>query len=118
VVGRKKPAHHQEHCSDIFGGCFQFPVSPVIFIADLISCRLEFFLSAAHGGMYTRVRRPVISTAAALTMVTMGGDLKPGCLADRLLTGLGHPQINPQAQKETEKVCCSAEKGNYEQVNC
>jgi len=27
--------------------------------------------------------------------VTMGGDLQPGCLADRLLTGLGQPQINP-----------------------
>jgi hypothetical protein len=27
-------------------------------------------------------------------MVTMGGDLQPGCLADRLLTGLGQPQIN------------------------
>jgi len=25
-------------------------------------------------------------------MVTMGGDLQPGCLADRLLTGLGQPQ--------------------------
>jgi hypothetical protein len=29
-----------------------------------------------------------------VTMVTMGGDLQPGCLADRLLTGLGQPQIN------------------------
>ena len=28
-------------------------------------------------------------------MVTMGGDLQPGCLADRLLTGLGQPQISP-----------------------
>ena len=49
----------------------------------------------------------------AYTMVTMGGDLQPGCLADRLLTGLGQPQINPKAQKEKEKVCCSAEKGNH-----
>jgi hypothetical protein len=30
-----------------------------------------------------------------VTMVTMGGDLQPGCLADRLLTGLGQLQINP-----------------------
>ena len=30
-----------------------------------------------------------------VTMVTMGGDLQPDCLADRLLTGLGQPQINP-----------------------
>jgi hypothetical protein len=28
-------------------------------------------------------------------MVTMGGDLQPGCLADQLLTGLGQPQMNP-----------------------
>jgi hypothetical protein len=27
------------------------------------------------------------------TMVTMGGDLQPGCLADRLLIGLNQPQI-------------------------
>jgi len=30
-----------------------------------------------------------------VTMVSMGGDLQPGCLADRLLTGLGQSQINP-----------------------
>ena len=48
--------------------------------------------------------------AAPSAMVTMGGDLQPGCLDDRLLTGLGQPQINPQAQKEKEKVYCSAEK--------
>ena len=30
-----------------------------------------------------------------VTMVTMGGDLQPGCLADRLLTGLGQPHRNP-----------------------
>jgi hypothetical protein len=55
-----------------------------------------------------------------VAMVTMGGDLQPGCLADhdRLLTGLGQPQINTQAQKEKEKVYCSAEKGNHEQVGC
>jgi len=33
--------------------------------------------------------------ACVVTMVTMGGDLQPGSLADRLLTGLGQPQINP-----------------------
>jgi hypothetical protein len=32
---------------------------------------------------------------SVITMVTIGGDLQPGCLADRLLTGLGQPQINP-----------------------
>ena len=50
-----------------------------------------------------------------VTMVTMGGDLQPGCLADRLLTGLGQPQINHKLEK---KVYCSAEKGNHEQVGC
>ena len=35
-------------------------------------------------------------TKYTLTLtLTMGGDLQPGCLADRLLTGLGQPQINP-----------------------
>jgi len=37
-------------------------------------------------------------------MVTMGGDLQPDCLADRLLTGLGQPQVNPSAQTEREKA--------------
>ena len=47
-----------------------------------------------------------------VTMVTMGGDLQPDGLADRLLAGLGQPQINPEAQKEKEEVYCSAEKGS------
>jgi hypothetical protein len=34
-------------------------------------------------------------SGSMVTMVTMVGDLQPGCLADRLLTGLGQPQINP-----------------------
>ena len=42
---------------------------------------------ASHGAMVTMV--------TMVKMVTMGGDLQPGCLADRLLTGLGQPQINP-----------------------
>jgi len=33
-------------------------------------------------------------------MATMGGDLQPGSLADRLLTSLGQPQINPQFSQE------------------
>ena len=38
-----------------------------------------------------------------VTMVTMGGDLQPGSLADRLLTGLGQPQINPNCRKKKKK---------------
>ena len=38
---------------------------------------------------------PVRFSSTMVTLVTMGGDLQPGCLADRLLTGLGQPQINP-----------------------
>ena len=66
-------------------------------------------------------KTPLVDSLLALqmvTMVTMGGDLQPDGLADRLLTGLGQPQINPYAQKEKEKVYCSAEKGNHEQVGC
>jgi hypothetical protein len=37
-------------------------------------------------------------------MVTMGGDLQPGCLADRLLTGLGQPQLNPKLRKKKSIV--------------
>ena len=37
----------------------------------------------------------IVQVMNVLTMVTMGGDLQPGCLGDRLLTGLGQPQINP-----------------------
>jgi hypothetical protein len=36
-------------------------------------------------------------------MITKGGDLQPGCLADRLLTGLGQPQINPMLRKKKKK---------------
>jgi len=38
-----------------------------------------------------------------VTMITKGGDLQPGCLADRLLTGLGQPQINPMLRKKKKK---------------
>ena len=38
---------------------------------------------------------PTDRKKSMVTMVTMGGDLQPGSLADRLLTGLGQPQINP-----------------------
>jgi len=30
-----------------------------------------------------------------VTLITMGGYLQPGCLADQLLTGIGQPQVNP-----------------------
>ena len=36
-----------------------------------------------------------LQPGSLVTMVTMGVDLQPGSLADRLLTGLGQPQINP-----------------------
>jgi hypothetical protein len=37
------------------------------------------------------------------TMVTMGGDIQPGCLADRLLTGLNRPSTNKSIS--SEKKC-------------
>ena len=60
----------------------------------------------------------IVTMVAMVTMVPMGGDLQPGSFADRLLTGLGQPQINPLAQREKENVYCSAEKGKYERVGC
>jgi len=52
--------------------------------------------SLADGNWLVKKNQPVskIETESD-TMVTMGGDLQPGSLADRLLTGLGQPQINP-----------------------
>ena len=46
-------------------------------------------------GVSARVKRRDTVEKLMVTMVTMGGDLQPGSLADRLLTGLGQPQINP-----------------------
>jgi hypothetical protein len=37
----------------------------------------------------------ILNNAQMVTIVTIGDDIQPGCLADRLLTGLGEPQINP-----------------------
>jgi hypothetical protein len=57
-------------------------------------CRpLHFALSKAFKGFLQYVK--VLGSKHTFTMVTMGGDLQPGSLADRLLTGLGQPQINP-----------------------
>ena len=52
--------------------------------------------TVADGNWLVKQNQPVskIETKSD-TMVTMGGDLQPGSLADRLLTGLGQPQINP-----------------------
>ena len=45
------------------------------------------------GGQFVVVRVGVHQLSVS-PMVTMGGDLQPGSLADRLLTGLGQSQIN------------------------
>jgi hypothetical protein len=42
-----------------------------------------------------RLHTTMVKKVIMVIVVTMGGDLQPGCLADRLLTGLGQPQINP-----------------------
>jgi len=41
-----------------------------------------------------------------VTMVTMGDDLQPGCFVDRLLTGLGQPQINPYSKVRLHRYIC------------
>ena len=38
----QKPTHHQEYCSNICGGCVQCLVSYIIFVVDLVACRLIF----------------------------------------------------------------------------
>jgi hypothetical protein len=39
-------------------------------------------------------------------MITMGGDLQPDCLTDRLLTGLGQPQLNPKGRVRLHRYIC------------
>jgi len=42
-LGGRSLQHHQEYCSDIFGGCIQCLFSFVcLFVAGLIACRLFF----------------------------------------------------------------------------
>jgi hypothetical protein len=41
VVGRQKPANHQEYCSDIVGVEFEVSSHLYDFVADLIACRLN-----------------------------------------------------------------------------
>jgi hypothetical protein len=38
-----------------------------------------------------------------MKMVTMGSDSQPGCLADRLLTGLSQPQKIPKLSRRKRK---------------
>eukprot|EP00983_Pelagomonas_calceolata_P065768 1148720-Pelagomonas_calceolata.AAC.3 len=45
----------------------------------------------------------------------MGGDLPPGCLADRLVAGLSQPKINPQVKTQKRKALCFADEGTQEQ---
>jgi len=52
-------------------------------------CTLPFWPSGV------RLCHLLCGFTSLVTKVTMGGDLQPGCLADRLLTGLSQPQINP-----------------------
>jgi hypothetical protein len=52
------------------------------------------------------LKSPIIRTLVKYpkNMVTIGGDdFQPGCLADRLLTGLGQPQTNPKVTQVTSK---------------
>ena len=83
---------------------FHFSISPFKFPAALqlkvlvISCVLTH---PVRGGIYPLASKAakrtnrLTDTFIVLPVVTMGDDLQPGCLADRLLNGLGPPQINP-----------------------
>ena len=61
---------------------------------DLRAIKLIACFFTTHKGKRKLDRQGSVN-ATMVTMVTMGGDLQPGSLADRLLTGLGQPQINP-----------------------
>jgi hypothetical protein len=58
-------------------------------------CKIVFTGSYNATKKGPQSRSATTSLLIMVTMVTMGGDLQPGSLADRLLTGLGQPQINP-----------------------
>ena len=73
---------------------------PVLFtlLSAFFFSNLESFFLFAGKGVYTWYPSGFYlkpKCVSMVTMVTMGGDLQPGSLADRLLTGLGQPQINP-----------------------
>jgi len=66
-------------------------------IVPIASTRITWSLISLYPCLF-RLAISMLCCAFAFTMVTMvtiGGDLQPGCLADRLLTGLGQLQINP-----------------------
>ena len=64
----------------------QFQAKPATFLIP-IDFSFLFAVEELYGTRY--------QSGSFSLMVTMGGDLQLGCLADRLLTGLGQPQINP-----------------------
>eukprot|EP00983_Pelagomonas_calceolata_P072320 1151672-Pelagomonas_calceolata.AAC.3 len=49
-------------------------------------------------------------------MVTMGGDLQPGRLADRLVAGLCQPKINTKGQTQKRKALRFADEGTDKQI--
>ena len=60
-------------------------------------------ISVYHACALSAQTRALVSVSASATMVTMGGDLQPGCLADRLLTGLGQPAINKSISSKRKR---------------
>eukprot|EP00983_Pelagomonas_calceolata_P116293 1160285-Pelagomonas_calceolata.AAC.8 len=49
-------------------------------------------------------------------MITMGSDLEPGRLADRLVAVLSQPEINPQAYKLKRKAVYFDDEGIEKQI--
>jgi hypothetical protein len=62
------------------------------------------------------MEKEVEKVATALIDGYNGSDLQPGCLADRLLTGLSRPQANKSISSEKDKKSFLLR--NYEQVDC
>ena len=62
---------------------------------SLSSLSLSLFLSLSFLWGALSSMKVLTMRGSMVTKVTMGGDFQPDCLADRLLTGLGQPQIYP-----------------------
>jgi len=75
----------------------------VFWMCDILESQTMIFIFTYLGGvfpratcMYTDDRWQYDAFKKLwLQWLQWGGDLQPGCLGDRLLTGLGQPQINP-----------------------
>jgi hypothetical protein len=63
LVGRQRPAYHQEYCSDILGGC----VASVLLLADLMAFKLFHECCGTQTCYFKAVHKACCTAAIALT---------------------------------------------------